>query len=103
MRTLEKLAIREILAIKTGPTVNYVQIKSGLGTNSPNTVVGLLHSMFTTYNMYRSKVTKLPVLFQPYLLQAMYVTFQYLTVSCIPATGGVPNISRYGTFVDISW
>ena len=33
------------------------------------------------------RVTKLPVLFQPYLLQIMYMTFQYLTVSCIPAIG----------------
>jgi len=47
--------------------------------------------MFPTCNMYRSKVTKLPVLFQPYLLQVMYVTFQYLTVSCIPPVGYVPN------------
>ena len=30
------------------------------------------------------RATKLPVLFQPYLLQVMYMTFQYLTVSCIP-------------------
>ena len=28
--------------------------------------------MFATCDMYRSKVTKLPVLFQPYLLQVMY-------------------------------
>ena len=27
----------------------------------------------------------------------MYVTFQYLTVSCIPAIGYVPNISWYDT------
>ena len=26
-----------------------------------------------------------PVLFQPYLLQVIYIAFQYLTVSCIPA------------------
>jgi len=53
--------------------------------------------MFATCNMYRSKVTKLPVLFQSYLLQVMYLTFQYLTVSCIPAIEYVPNISRYRT------
>ena len=40
------------------------------------------------------KVTKLHVLLQPYLLQVMYMTFQYLTVSCKPAIGYVPNISR---------
>ena len=43
------------------------------------------------------RAAKLPVLFQPYLLQVMYMTCQYLTVSCIPAVGYVPNISRYGT------
>ena len=43
------------------------------------------------------RATKLPVLFQPYLLRVMNMTFQYLTVSCIPAIGHVPNISRYDT------
>ena len=41
------------------------------------------------------------VLFQPYLLQVMYKTFQYLTVLCIPAVEYVPNISRQDlTFID---
>ena len=31
------------------------------------------------------RATKLPVLSQPFLLQVMYMTFQYLIVSCIPA------------------
>ena len=44
-------------------------------------------------------VTKLPVLFQPYLLQVMYMTFQYLTVSCIPATGHVHDISIPDSFM----
>jgi len=45
----------------------------------------LLHAISTG-----QRATKLPVLFQPYLLQVMYMTFQYLTVSCIPAIGHVP-------------
>ena len=43
------------------------------------------------------KTTKLPVLFHVYLLQVMHMTFQYQTVSCIPAIGNVPNISGYDT------
>ena len=42
--------------------------------------------------MHNWRATKLPVLFRPYLLQFMYVTFQYLTVSCVPAKGHVPDI-----------
>ena len=52
----------------------------------------LLHAICTG-----QRATKLLVLFQSYLLQVMYMTFQYLTVSCIPAIGYVPNISRYRT------
>ena len=47
------------------------------------------------------RATKLPLLFQPYLLQVMYMTFQYLTVSCLPAIGYVPNISK-PIFIDSS-
>ena len=34
----------------------------------------------------------LPVLFQSYLLQVMYMAFQYLTVSCLLTIEHVPNI-----------
>ena len=44
------------------------------------------------------KAIKLPVLFRPYLLKVMYMTFQYLTVSCIPTIGRVPNNSRYDSW-----
>ena len=54
--------------------------------------------MFTTCDMY-TVATKLPVLF---LLQVRYMTFQYLTVSCIPAveyvndmSGTIPRNDRY--------
>ena len=57
-------------------------------------------NMFATCKGQRA--TKLPVLFQAYLLLVMYMTFQYLTVSCIPAVGYVPNISRY-MLHDICW
>ena len=48
------------------------------------------HSVLT-----HQRATKLSVLFQPYLLSIIYITFQYLTVSCIPPIGHVPNLSRY--------
>ena len=49
------------------------------------------------------RATKLPVLFQPYLLQVVYMTFQYVTVLCIPAIGYVPNynITFLGIVPDI--
>ena len=54
--------------------------------------MSLLHkssNIFATCMQYVFMVgqtaTKLPALFQPYLLQVMYMTFQYLAVSCIPA------------------
>ena len=43
-----------------------------------------------------ARATKLPVLFQSYLLQVMYMTFQYLTVSCIHAIGYVPMFCPHG-------
>ena len=44
------------------------------------TIEGLTnHASRLTYQ----RATKLPVLFQLYLLQVMYMTFQYLAVSCI--------------------
>ena len=44
-------------------------------------------------------LTKVPVIFQSYLLQVMYVTFQYLTVSCIPTIGRVYDISVSDSFM----
>ena len=41
----------------------------------------------------------LPVLFQPYLLQVMYMTLQYVTVSCIPTTDHVYDISIRDSFM----
>ena len=48
------------------------------------------------------RASKLPVLFQTYMLQVMYMTFQYLTVLCIPHTGHVYDISVPDSFMYIS-
>ena len=66
------------------PELNWrAQSHSGLTHHSLLQCISKPLSMFATYNMYGQRVTKLSVL------------FQYLTVSCIPAVGHVPNISRY--------
>ena len=49
------------------------------------------------YMYVGQRATKLPVLFQPYLLQVMFMTFHYLTVSCIPAIGHVHMTFQYLT------
>ena len=52
------------------------------------------HVCYMQYMYVGQRATKLPVLFQSYLLQVMYMTFQYLTVSAI---GYVPNHVISGT------
>ena len=47
------------------------------------------------------RATKLPVLFQAYMLQVVYMTSQYLTVLCISATGRVFDISVPSSFMYI--
>ena len=46
-------------------------------TNSPNTA----RVCYIVFETQVKRATKLPVLFQPYLLQIMYMPFEYLTVS----------------------
>ena len=58
--------------------------------------------MFATCNMYRSK-GHLCYSSHSYLLQVVYMTFQYLTVVCIPATGHVYDISIPDSFVYTSY
>ena len=42
-------------------------------------------NLFATCNMYGSKGPLNFLLFQPYLLYRSCMTFQYVTVSCVPA------------------
>ena len=72
-------------------TVRRAQNHSGLTVNTA--WVCCLH-MFDAICIGQG-ATKLPVLFQPYLLQVVYVTFQYLTVSCIPADISIPDSFMY--------
>ena len=74
--------------------------------NLPNTAWVFEACKYVCYMQYvrgGQRATKLPVLFQSYLLQVMYMTFQYLTVSCIPHTGHVYDISIPDSFMHICY
>ena len=79
-----------------GLLITWCEIYKWRAQNHSGLTHQTLHGFGSTWDLYYMqnvqicmKATKLSTLLQPYLLLVMYMTFQYLTVSCLPAVGHV--------------